>query len=136
MTLEDLFEFDKQVRRMDFIRDMMSANIKGFIEGFADSYGKALTHRGMDKQTVRQMVIGGLCRYGFEESEVAGIIHLEPGEWNKITPMYPVDMEWRKAYRDKLYKSALDDCNEFERTHPDYFNKSSMIQVVATTKKH
>ena len=50
--------------------------------------------------------------------------------------MYPVDMEWRKAYRDKLYKSALDDCNEFERTHPDYFNKSSMIQVVATTKKH
>lgn len=136
MTQEDLFEFDKQVRRMDFIRDMKSANIKGFIEGFADSYGKALTHSGLDKLTVRQMVIGSLCRYGFEEDEVDEIIRLEPGEWDKITQMYPVDMEWRKSYRGKIHKSALDGCNEFEREHPDYFNTSSIILAVATTKKH
>lgn len=116
------FEVEEQFKRMDYIHDIESASVSGFIKGFADSYRTELANNGLDKSTVRQKAIGGLCQLGFEKNEVNEIIRLEPGEWDTIAQMYPVDMEWRKTYCDKIYKSALDGCNKFERKHPGYFN--------------
>ncbi|MEE0317394.1 MAG: hypothetical protein UDS46_07865, partial [Bacteroidales bacterium] len=106
----------------------------GHIEGFCESYQKALRIYGYDEDEIRKKTIISLFEHGFEQEYVNEVIKVDEHEWAELTKGHTADIKERKAFYAEVYRKGIECMKEFERTHPRYFDETSLLICTGKTK--
>lgn len=129
-----LYEAAKKFKRQDFVASICNNCVIGHIEGFCESYQKALRIYGYDEDEIRKKTIISLFENGFEQEYVSDVINVDEHEWAELTKGHTADIKKRKAFYAEGYRKGIECMKEFDRTHPGYFDETSLLICTGKTK--
>lgn len=129
-----LYEAAKKFKRQDFVASICNNYVIGHIEGFCESYQKALRIYGYDEDEIRKKTIISLFEHGFEQEYVNDVINVDEHEWAELTKGHTADIKERKAFYAEVYRKGIECMKEFDRTHPGYFDETSLLICTSKAK--
>lgn len=122
-----LYEAAKEFKRRDFVASICNSYVLGHIEGFSETYQKALRILGHDDVEIRKKTIISLFEQGFEQEYVSKVLNIEDHEWKELTKGHTADIKARKALYAEIHRKGIECMKEFDRTHPGYFDETGLV---------
>ena len=127
-----LYEAAKEFKRRDFVASICNSYVLGHIEGFSETYQKALRILGHDEDEIRKKTIISLFEQGFEQEYVSKVLNIEDHEWKELTKGHTADIKARKALYAEIHRRKY---GNTDRTHPGYFDETGLVVCSEKTKK-
>lgn len=128
-----LYEAAKKFKRQDFVASICNNCVIGHIEGFVSPIRRHYEFTAMMKMRFVKTIIS-LFEHGFEQEYVNDVIKVDEHEWAELTKGHTADIKERKAFYAEVYRKGIECMKEFERTHPGYFDETSLLICTGKTK--